>query len=142
MDALNNIRSIVLTPLRRIDHPKGAVFHGLKRSEQSFVDFGEVYFTTVIANETKGWKKHTLMTLNLIVPLGMVRFYVRDSEQDSAKVFDIGADNYQRLTIPPGYWVAFKGLTSETNLVLNVASIEHDPAEAINVPLETFPLPQ
>ena len=141
MGVLNNIEHIVLTPLRRIEHPKGAVFHGIKRSDSTFVEFGEVYFTTVVASETKGWKKHTVMTMNLIVPLGMVRFYAHDGGSGAARVFDIGFENYQRLTIPPGYWVAFKGLTSETNLILNVASIEHDPNEAINVPLETFPLP-
>ena len=41
------------------------------------------------------------------------------------------SDNYGRLTVPPNYWVAFKGLCDE-NLIMNFSNLLHDPAEAIN----------
>lgn len=138
MDQLNS--SVTVTPLKQIFHPKGDVYHAMKRSDPGFVDFGEAYFTTVICNETKGWKKHTRMVMNLTVPVGKVRFYIYDEVAGRAISYDVGQDNYVRLTVRPGFWMAFMGLDCDLNLVMNIASLEHDPAEAVNVPLETYPL--
>jgi dTDP-4-dehydrorhamnose 3,5-epimerase len=137
MDQINP--DIIVTPLKQIFHPKGNVYHALKRSDPGFVDFGEAYFTTVICNEVKGWKKHTRMVMNLAVPVGQVRFFIYNEATGKVSSYDVGQDNYVRLTVPPGFWMAFRGLGAELNLVMNIASIEHDPAEATNVPLETYP---
>jgi dTDP-4-dehydrorhamnose 3,5-epimerase len=45
---------------------------------------------------------------------------------------------YNRLTVPPGYFVAFKGLAAGSSMLLNVASIPHDPDEAETRPLDHF----
>ena len=39
------------------------------------------------------------------------------------------ADGYARLTIPQMIWMGFQGLGRQTNLVLNIANIEHSPEE-------------
>ena len=44
--------------------------------------------------------------------------------------------NYKRLTVPPGLWLAFKGKGNQSNLILNIASIEHDSEEIERKPLE------
>jgi dTDP-4-dehydrorhamnose 3,5-epimerase len=131
---------VILTPLKCISHPKGDIRHIIKKTDQGYNGFGEVYATSVFKDEIKGWKKHKLMTLNLVVILGTVRFYVYDEEKHHTSIFDIGQNNYQRLTIPSGYWVAFKGLTIKENVILNIANIEHDSNESINVPTESYPL--
>ena len=69
---------VTITPLKRIHHAKGDIYHALKASETSFSQFGEAYFTTVISDEIKGWKKHTKMLMNIIVPVGTVIFYFYD----------------------------------------------------------------
>lgn len=138
MDQVNTAPAPYLTPLKRITTPKGDVLHALKAGEASFQGFGEAYLTCILPGETKGWKKHQRMTLNLVVTVGNVRFYVRSVDGELVKHFDIGERNYARLTVPPGYWVAFENQGSAMAMILNVASIEHDPAEADNVPLETF----
>jgi dTDP-4-dehydrorhamnose 3,5-epimerase len=140
MDNMSSLPPVISTPLRRIEHPKGDIFHGMKASDVGYAGFGEAYFTTIIQGETKGWKQHRKMVMNLVVPLGIVRFYVHDERHGRTAVHDIGIPNYRRLTIPPGYWVAFEGLASSTNLVCNLASFEHDPTEAVNQPLENYPL--
>lgn len=140
MDAMSSQPPVTATSLRRIEHSKGDIFHGMKASDAGFAGFGEAYFTTIIAGEVKGWKMHTAMIMNLIVPLGMVRFHIHDNATGRTVAYDIGATNYQRLTVPAGFWVAFQGLTNETNLILNVASLEHSQEEAVNVPLTTYSL--
>ena len=128
MDGVN------LTPLKQIYNPNGDIFHSMKKSDNGFDGFGEAYFTTINQNSIKGWKKHTKMTLNLVVINGEVEFIIYDDNQFlSIKLSP--KDNYQRLTIEPNLWVSFRGLGSD-NIILNIANIEHNPDEAINIDLE------
>lgn len=124
----------MLYPSRVITHPKGDILHAIKASSKGFDQFGEVYFSTIKHGEIKGWKKHTKMVLNFVVPVGEVQFVVYNGSDFFTII--LSKDNYQRLTIAPNLWVAFKGISENTNLILNVASIEHDPEEAVNVDLE------
>jgi dTDP-4-dehydrorhamnose 3,5-epimerase len=128
------VEGVLLTPLKRIHHPKGDVFHGMKKSDPGFSGFGEAYFSTIHCDDTKPWKKHFEMTLNFVVPMGEVRFVIYDDRKNSATksiFFDVtlGENNYQRITIPPGVWVAFNGVGTTYNLLLNLANLEHDPNE-------------
>lgn len=136
------MNGVKVKKLKYIDNPKGDLMHVLKSSESDFIKFGEAYFTSVILGETKGWKKHHKMTLNLVVPAGSVAFYVHDSESKETEKYILGQDNYCRLTVSPGLWVAFSGIETEPNLILNIASEEHDPLESENLPLNSFPIPQ
>jgi len=126
---------VTLTSLRKIEHSKGDVFHAMKASDKGFSGFGEAYFSTVNKSDVKGWKKHTKMTLNLVVVTGEVEFVVHNGI-DFFNV-KLSKGNYQRLTVEPGLWVAFRGLSNE-NILLNLASIEHDPNESENVHLNAF----
>jgi dTDP-4-dehydrorhamnose 3,5-epimerase len=130
----------VVTTLSRISNPKGDIYHGLKSCEDSFKGFGEAYFSNVLPGVTKGWKQHSAMTLNLIVPVGTIEFFLRSGFDSLCESVRLGEQNYARLTVPPNVWMAFKGIDDGMNLLLNVASIQHDPNEAIAAPLEQFPL--
>ena len=128
------VEGVLLTPLKKIHHPKGDVFHGMKKSDPGYSGFGEAYFSTIHFQDVKPWKKHLEMTLNFVVPLGEIRFVIYDDREDSVtknNFFDVtlGINDYQRITIPPGVWVAFSGVGSEFNLLLNLANMEHNPAE-------------
>jgi len=141
MDDINfekPFNDVKLTDLKIIPNPKGDLYHVLKASDADYKEFGEAYITTINKNEIKGWKKHKKMTMNLVVPVGNVLFYIKSSESNLIKEFNLGEDAYGRLKVGPGYWVAFKGISSGTNLILNVASIEHDPNESESLPLDTF----
>jgi len=134
------IDDISVTPLKRIQHDKGDIYHAMKSSEDSFSSFGEAYFSSVNFADVKGWKKHSKMILNLIVPIGAVRFVAYDdriSSKTYQQFFDItiSKENYCRLTIPHGLWLAFQGVGREFNLLLNIASIEHDPNESVSCEL-------
>ena len=126
---------VILTPLKQIYHPKGDIFHAMKASDVGFDGFGEVYFSTISKKEVKGWKRHSKMTLNLVVAMGEVEFVIYDS--DIFFSVKLSKNNYQRLTVKPNLWVAFRGL-SKDNMVLNLASIGHDPSESKNADLDVF----
>jgi len=126
---------VIVTPLKQIFHPKGDIFHGMKQSDSGFSGFGEAYFSTINQSDIKGWKKHTQMTLNLVVPIGEIEFVLYDEATKEFFTINLSPKNYQRLTIEPNLWVAFRGI-GEYNMLLNLASIEHDPKEAINMELD------
>ena len=123
-----------------ISNPLGNIYHALKKTDASFISFGEAYFTTINQNSIKGWKKHTVMDMNLIVPVGNVTFFVYNEYIERLWSFNVGSDNYCRLFIPSNLWVAFRGETNPSAVILNIASVVHDPSEAINVPLNTYPI--
>ena len=126
-----------LTPLKQIHNPKGDLFHGMKKSDVGFNGFGEAYFSTINQDDIKGWKKHTVMTLNLIVPVGEIEFVVYDEHIKRFFTVKLSQNNYQRLTVKAGLWVAFRGCYKD-NLLLNLANIEHNPIEVLNIDLSAI----
>jgi len=133
---LNNIR---ITQLSIIDVEGGKVLHGIKKNDIGYIGLGEVYFSYIISKAVKAWKKHNRMTLNLVVPLGKVRFVFCDPFRDGHyRVEDIGEGNYVRLTVPPGIWFGFQGISLKPSLVTNIADLQHDSAEVEKKPISSF----
>ncbi len=133
---------VFVTPLNRFKLDDGDVLHALKSSEESYAGFGEVYFSMINEGKIKGWKKHLVMTMNLVVPIGHIKFVLFDCRDTSSTKgqfasVSISKENYCRLTIPPGIWVAFKGLDTE-NVLANISNVEHDPDESITLPIESL----
>ena len=92
-------------PLKSIPNHKGNVLHGLKKSDIGFKDFGEAYFSCISPGFIKGWKRHKEMTLNLIVPVGLVKFVIFSSKENGEPdqsnnpiEYIIGREKYSRLT--------------------------------------------
>ena len=125
-----SLDDILVTPLKRIPTVGGDVMHGLKKSDNGFNGFGEVYFSWVEQGAIKAWKCHQRMTMNLVVPKGEVSFVFHlTNQKNSFRTENIGEERYVRLTVPPGIWFGFKGKSSGSSLVLNFADIIHDPDE-------------
>lgn len=127
-----------LTTLKQIHNPKGDIFHAMKKSDDGYSGFGEAYFSTIHKNDIKGWKKHKEMVLNLIVPTGAIEFIIySELEQDFFSVI-LSRNNYQRLTVAAGLWMAFRGI-EENSILLNLGSMEHNQNEAISKELKEIP---
>lgn len=122
--------AVLVTLLPRIPTAGGDVMHAMKQSDAGFTGFGEAYFSWLEAGAVKAWKRHSRMTMNLVVPVGRVRFVFFSEADNVFRVEEIGPERYARLTVPPGIWFGFQGLQQPENLLLNLASIPHDPSEA------------
>lgn len=137
-----NIIGVQLTPLKIINTDLGDIFHGIKEDDAGYERFGEAYFSTVKPGMIKGWKRHKRMALNLIVPVGRIKFVLVDDREKSltqGNIFEVelSRDNYQRLTISPCIWMSFAGMAEGQNILLNIASIPHDPSEVDKLPLDS-----
>ena len=137
------LSGMLLIPLKRFPMQNGDVLHGLKANENSFEGFGEAYFSFININYIKAWKKHRKATLNLMVPVGEIKFVLFDDREDSSTFENffsvtLSSDNYQRLTIPPMLWMGFKGIGKQ-NLLLDIMDIRHDLDEEDSSPVESIP---
>ncbi len=118
----------MVTPLARIATPGGDVMHAMKQSDEGFSVFGEAYFSWINAGSVKAWKRHKRMIMNIVVPVGNVRFVFFKDENSGFRIEEIGENNYARLTVPPGIWFGFQSLEPKS-LVMNISSILHDSEE-------------
>ncbi|RTY34919.1 dTDP-4-dehydrorhamnose 3,5-epimerase [Chlorobium phaeovibrioides] len=129
------LSDIGVTPLQRIAVIGGDVLHALKSTDSDFHGFGEAYFSTIATGAIKGWKRHGRMTMNLIVPVGMVKFVFYQEGGSLFREETIGIERYVRLTVPAGIWFGFQGIAGGESMVLNIASIPHDPDEVERLPI-------
>ena len=125
---------IILTPLKKIYHPKGEILKAIAKSDPLFSEFGEAYFSMINQGDIKGWKKHTKMISNLIVVTGEIEFVFHNEITKEFFNIKISQNNYKRLTIKPGLLMAFRGIMKH-NILFNLSNIEHDPNETINLDL-------
>ncbi len=136
----NILNQIQVTLLARIPTAGGDVMHAMKAGDIGYNGFGEAYFSLVESGAVKAWKQHSQMTLNLIVPLGEVRFvFFAPASQPSFREEVIGASHYGRITVPPGIWFGFQGLAEPHSLLLNLANIAHDPGEVARREINEVP---
>jgi dTDP-4-dehydrorhamnose 3,5-epimerase len=131
---VSQIHDIRVTPLRRIPDERGAIMHMLRSDDPHFERFGEIYFSLVYPGVIKGWHRHTSMTLNYAVPVGMVKLVCYDDRPGSPSAgmvqeLHLGELNYALVTIPPLIYNGFKGEGSVPALVANCATEPHAPDE-------------
>jgi dTDP-4-dehydrorhamnose 3,5-epimerase len=129
----DRIEGVGITPLRRIPDERGTIYHMLKSTDPHFVEFGEIYFTTVYSGVVKGWHKHKDMTLNYACVFGRAKVALYDDREVSptrgavTEVF-IGIDSYVLVTIPPGIWTGLKGMSEPYAIIANCCTHPHDPS--------------
>jgi len=126
------IEGAAVVPLRRIPDERGTIMHMLRRDDEHFIEFGEIYFTSIYRGIVKGWHRHREMTLNYACVAGRVKLVMYDDRTDSptrGRVMErfLGPDDYSLVVIPPGIWNGMKGM-DELSLVANCATHPHDPS--------------
>lgn len=132
------IDGVVVVPLKRIPDERGTVMHMLKRTDPHFIEFGEIYFSTIYPGVVKGWHRHAEMTLNYACVHGRIKLVLFDDRDGSATKGEImeiflGPDDYSLVQIPPGVWNGFKGMGGEMAIVANCCTHPHDPRRSIRL---------
>lgn len=133
------INGVLIIGLKQIIDERGAVLHLIRNDSQFYSTFGECYMSLIHPNLIKAWKKHTLQTQNIAVPIGRIKLVIFDSRSDSSTFgnlleIELGRpDSYNRIVIPPGVWYGFKCISQISALIVNCADIPHDNSESIRV---------
>jgi len=126
------IHGVQIVPLGRIPDERGTIYHMLRRTDAHFIEFGEIYFTSIYRGVVKGWHRHRDMTLNYACISGRIKLVLYDDRAESPTRGGLlerflGPDDYSLAVIPPGVWTGMKGMTDEA-LVANCATHPHDPS--------------
>ena len=79
-----SIEGVQVVPLRRIPDERGTIYHMLRADDPHFLEFGEIYFTSIYQGVVKGWHKHREMTLNYACIFGRVKLVLYDDRADSS----------------------------------------------------------
>ena len=120
---------------RIVKNSKGDIIKYLSKKDIYFKKFGEIYFTEILKNKTKGWNLHRRNTCLLSVPFGRVKFCFIDGRKKS-KSFNkkisilLSKNNYKIISVPPGIWFSFKSLTT-LSLVVNCLNNPHSDNETL-----------
>ncbi|MBX9696590.1 MAG: dTDP-4-dehydrorhamnose 3,5-epimerase family protein [Alphaproteobacteria bacterium] len=140
------INGILQTPLKQIHDERGKVMHMFRATDTDFKGFGEVYFSWIYPDIVKAWHKHTKMTMNYAVPVGCIKVVLFDDRPESSTYgelneFFMNDENYYRLTIPSGLWYGFKAVGNQSAMVVNCATLPHDPTEIVRIPFNDPMIP-
>ena len=108
--------------------------HMIRKDSPEFRQFGEVYFSQIHSGAVKAWRRHKQMTQLFAVPRGKIKLVIYDDRPESSTrgnldILDTGEDNYILIKIPVMLWYGFKGISSESSLIVNCADLVHDPSE-------------
>lgn len=140
------IEGLLVEPRRQIGDHRGMVMHMLRRDWEHFAGCAEIYFSTVHQGVVKAWKKHLEMVQHFSVPVGEIEFILFDGREDSPTRGNLsrvvlGVERHGLLRIPARVWYGFRGLTQGDSLIVNAATVLHDPAEMVKLPEDDPSIP-
>ena len=82
---------------------RGEVMHIMKRNDENFQKFGDVYCSTIKQKIIKGWNYHKKATVNFTVIRGLIKIVLFDTRKKSPTknekcVIYLGSDNYHSVS--------------------------------------------
>lgn len=129
------IDGVSIAPLAEFRDERGSTLHMLRADASEFDRFGECYFSEILPDAIKAWKRHRLQTQNIAAPVGRIRVVIYDDRESSptrgsVDVLELGRpDSYVRLRIPAGVWYGFVCISSTPALLANCTDVPHDPTD-------------
>ena len=133
------MKNIKVSKINKIELQEGDLYKFIDNKNKNFNEFGEVYFSSIKPKSVKAWKLHKKMTLNIVVPVGKVRFVLFDDIKKKMLEVKIGQNDYKLLTIKPNTWYGFQGISNEISLVANLTDMRHDEKEMSRQSDDFFP---
>ena len=124
-------RSIKLRKNKIIPNRKGDIIKFINKNSKDFYRFGEIYFSEVKKNKTKGWNIHYRYQCILAVPFGEIdfSFFNSTSKKKNIRKIVISKKNNYSIVVPPGTWFSFKS-NVKLSIVTNLLSGIHDNKES------------
>lgn len=118
------IEGVMIKKLRVIPDERGKLMEILRRDDEMFVGFGQVYMTTAYPGVVKGWHYHKKQHDNMTVVKGMMKIVLYDSRDNSSTYgeineFFVGEHNPLLVHIPPYVYHGFKCVSVEEAIVVN-----------------------
>ena len=146
MNMNKNLEGVTIHPLSQFFDERGKVMKMISVNDSYYENFGEIYFSTVKPNVVKAWHIHKVMTLNYVVVYGEIKIVLFDNRQKSKTFGEIqeiylSPENYKLVSVPPGIWNGFKGISESFSIVANCATHPHSIDEIDRIPFNDPKIP-
>ncbi|MCX5834675.1 MAG: dTDP-4-dehydrorhamnose 3,5-epimerase family protein [Deltaproteobacteria bacterium] len=118
------IDGVKIKKLRIIPDERGRLMEILRRDDEFFTQFGQVYMTTAYPGVVKAWHYHKKQSDNMAVIRGMMKIVLYDSRRDSKTFGEVneifaGEHNPVLVHIPPLVFHGFKCISTDEAVVIN-----------------------
>ena len=130
-----SLEKIKIISLKISKNVKGDILKYINKKDKYFKTFGEIYFTEIKKNNTKGWNFHKRNQCLITVPYGKVKFTFAKKTNSKKKIAIIGKKNYSIIIIPPGNWFKFESL-EKFSLVVSTLDNIHSDEETLKLPIK------
>jgi len=106
---------------------RGRLMEILRRDDECFTDFGQVYITTAYPQVVKAWHLHKIQADNIACLVGMIKLVLYDNRlhsvsQKVVNEFFIGEHSPMLIHIPPYVWHGFKCIGNKEAVVMNCST--------------------
>ena len=125
------INGVKVKELKVVPDERGRLMEILRKDDDLFIEFGQVYMTTAKPNVVKAWHWHKLQTDSFTCVSGKMRLALYDGRKDSSTFgnvqdFEISLDKPILVQIPPGIYHGFKCISEEEAIVINTVTVPYD----------------
>lgn len=125
------IDGVKIKTLKVIPDERGRLMEILRRDDELFGAFGQVYVTTTLPGVVKAWHKHEKQTDNVACVAGMIKLALYDGREGSPSQgeisqFYLGVHRPILVQIPPGVWHGWMCVGPEEAVIVNVPTEPYD----------------
>jgi len=125
------IDGVKVKKLKVIPDGRGRLMEILRRDDELFQKFGQVYMTTTYPGVVKAWHKHEKQADNIVCVAGMIRMALYDGRPGSPTFqeineFYLGVHNPTLVQVPPGILHGWTGVSLEEAVIINIPTEPYD----------------
>lgn len=121
------IEGVKVKKLKVITDDRGRLMEILRKDDEIFQKFGQVYMTTAFSGSVKAWHYHKIQTDNFTCISGKMKLALYDARKDSKTYkeineFTISIDDPMVVRIPPLVYHGFKCIGDAEAIVVNTVT--------------------
>lgn len=125
------IEGVKIKKLKLLSDERGRLMELLRRDDDIFQKFGQVYFTTAYPGVAKAWHFHKKQDDHFACIKGRMRLALYDARKRSKtrgeiNEFELGLDNPLLVKIPRNVYHGFKCVSNDEAIVINVPTLAYN----------------
>jgi dTDP-4-dehydrorhamnose 3,5-epimerase len=125
------IEGVKIKKLKVIPDERGRVMEILRRDDEFFQNFGQVYMTTTYPGMVKAWHKHEKQADNIACVSGLIKMALYDGRPGSPTFkeineFYLGVHNASLIQVPAGVYHGWMCVSQEEAIIINVPTEVYD----------------
>ena len=137
------IEGVKVKKLKIIPDDRGRLMEILRKDDEVFEKFGQVYITTAYPGIIKAWHYHKLQSDNFTCVTGKIRLALYDSRKDSptyreVNEFVLSFEEPILVHIPPFIYHGFKCVDKKESIIINTVTEPYNKQNPDEYRLDAF----